>query len=1763
MKKRFLSLLLAVVITISSVPANGVVTAAAVTSQPENTAIITVEETWSNPGDTVTVNFTIKDNPGIQGATLTVSWEDGLVPVSDASGEAFSGLEYFPPSRYTQTGTNFIWYGNDAGNAVDGTILTMMFQVSETAGNNELFNIAVTYVEGDVFDGNDADVHLEIHNGYIRSITYQPGDVNGDGRVNTRDLVRLSQYISDGCVTDPDGYNAVVIADACDVNGDGRVNTRDLVRLSQYISDGCQTIPEGYNAALNPAKLPDCSHTMEATAYKAPTCTEPGNISYYHCTTCGKYFIDANGSTEISLENTVIAAAGHTAVTDPRVEPTYISVGWTEGSHCSACGEVLVKQEEIPMLESAEYVITYKLPAADSYLVDIGAEKYNSNPTTYRSNEGIETIDDLVVPGYDFFGWYTEPNGGGQRVSSIPVGTTGKKTLYAYMTPHVYKITFDTPDVDVYGTKITGESVKNYAEYTVDVGVTLTNPTWYGYTFVGWSNDDGFIVTRIKPGTIGNITLHANWTANRNKAVSYQSYGDPIIIEDAENGQILFVYNIGKIENVPLNEIEGSYFHNMDKTTFSEELSISDTIDETFVENINTMISNATTKSSGWTLEEGWEDIYTSTEETGSLSEKSDERTTADGTVVGDKYFVSNSEGGSSHVSTESGSASSSSSKITTENSFGLNQSYDTATEKYCDAQIGVKTHLGVSNETEISAGVEVPVGIAKASAGVKNTTTVEASTDTEMGVQSGRKDSEAYHVDGSMSSYVGTVNTSDSSSYYNSTVSSASNWNTQNGYEQSKETSHNEAVTQAIKEQLSETTSHSMSKALNSVNSETQGKEESSMSSEEYATTFTYGKETTEAITKKVEQTFTVPGYYRYITSGTVHVYGVVGYDVATASYYTYSFNVLDDNTRQIWDYSKDDEQFDDCENGVVTFDVPYEVNEYIAGMIGRTNGLEIGYDGIVTGFEPEEDFNGTVLIPQYASKDNHDGTYTAVKVKSFTADVFANVKDEVEVVILPTYVTEIPDNAFAGCTNLKTVIAYGVTKIGDNAFAGCTSLEKFYVDNAITSLGENAFEDVPEVAITAYDAVVADAAVKCGAKRISLNISYIKDSFDNKTVDVPASADYFALIGNGGTYNNVTVKSAAAETMISNMVFANNKGTPIELTSQKVVFARMEVKNAPGFAAILKADQVDLKLLGEIKLSGSSDNAVISRAVALSKQDQSTTSKLILDGNYLVCGEITNAAMLTFTRGEIVYLTEEEYESMLTSSILTFDPNGGEVVTTEKLIYYGQPYGELPTPTRTGYEFTGWYTAASGGTQVTADAVVTVLANQTLYAQWDAMAYNVNWNDETGYTIAVSRTSSPYANASTGALSSGAVIYYGDVLSITYTASTGYNISSKGSTSITVTGNVTSSDIYCTASVNQYTATWNGGTGYTITVNRTSSPLKGAATGELTSGAVIYYGDVLSVTYAASTGYTISSKGSTSITVSGNVTSSNIYATATVNSYPASWNAGTNCSITVKRTNSPLKGATTGNLSSGDAVYYGDVLSITYTANTGYSISSKGKTSITVTGNVTSSDIYATASANSYTYNVVCKSSNGTDLGSTTVTYKYGTTNTITAPAKSGYDTPPAQTVPWDSTSAKTITFTYTPTAVATSQSATSGRWWNYSSYTYIDYSVTLQYRNRTANSVQVRVVWSSTISKGAKYGYAQYFNASAGGVGTGTVTICTNSTWQDIGSTARTQTVESSWITVPVNTTNQTSIAVSGSWWDALRSGSWSGTITVPAY
>jgi uncharacterized repeat protein (TIGR02543 family) len=104
-----------------------------------------------------------------------------------------------------------------------------------------------------------------------------------------------------------------------------------------------------------------------------------------------------------------------------------------------------------------------------------------------------------------------------------------------------------------------------------------------------------------------------------------------------------------------------------------------------------------------------------------------------------------------------------------------------------------------------------------------------------------------------------------------------------------------------------------------------------------------------------------------------------------------------------------------------------------------------------------------------------------------------------------------------------------------------------------------------------------------------------------------------------------------------------------------------------------------------------------------------------------------------------------------------LTFDANGGVCGTGSATVTFGSPHGTLPTPTLTGYAFTGWYTALAGGTKIDSTTLVSVAANRTLYAHWleknvvtglntsvqtktynkNAQAFAVNGTGLTGFSV------------------------------------------------------------------------------------------------------------------------------------------------------------------------------------------------------------------------------------------------------------------------------------------------------------------------------------------------------------------------------------------------------------------------------------------
>lgn len=149
----------------------------------------------------------------------------------------------------------------------------------------------------------------------------------------------------------------------------------------------------------------------------------------------------------------------------------------------------------------------------------------------------------------------------------------------------------------------------------------------------------------------------------------------------------------------------------------------------------------------------------------------------------------------------------------------------------------------------------------------------------------------------------------------------------------------------------------------------------------------------------------------------------------------------------------------------------------------------------------------------------------------------------------------------------------------------------------------------------------------------------------------------------------------------------------------------------------------------------------------------------------------EDVHSAFLGWSRsasGSAQYTDEQSVSNLTTAA------NG----TVNLFAKWGAATVTLPSASRDGHTFKGWYTAPEGGTRIgSAGARVQMESDAIYYAQWEVVSYSLSLStSENGVVANVLRSSSPYGNGQTGLLNNGAVLYYGDSLTITYTIREGY---------------------------------------------------------------------------------------------------------------------------------------------------------------------------------------------------------------------------------------------------------------------------------------------------------------------------------------------------------------------------------------------------
>lgn len=79
-----------------------------------------------------------------------------------------------------------------------------------------------------------------------------------------------------------------------------------------------------------------------------------------------------------------------------------------------------------------------------------------------------------------------------------------------------------------------------------------------------------------------------------------------------------------------------------------------------------------------------------------------------------------------------------------------------------------------------------------------------------------------------------------------------------------------------------------------------------------------------------------------------------------------------------------------------------------------------------------------------------------------------------------------------------------------------------------------------------------------------------------------------------------------------------------------------------------------------------------------------------------------------------------------------VTFDANGGYVIPTTKNVKEGDILSGMPTPTRDGFEFLGWFTAREGSSMRVDNGIHPVEEDWTIYAQWKAKCTAHTYDDD-----------------------------------------------------------------------------------------------------------------------------------------------------------------------------------------------------------------------------------------------------------------------------------------------------------------------------------------------------------------------------------------------------------------------------------------------
>ena len=308
----------------------------------------------------------------------------------------------------------------------------------------------------------------------------------------------------------------------------------------------------------------------------------------------------------------------------------------------------------------------------------------------------------------------------------------------------------------------------------------------------------------------------------------------------------------------------------------------------------------------------------------------------------------------------------------------------------------------------------------------------------------------------------------------------------------------------------------------------------------------------------------------------------------------------------------------------------------------------------------------------------------------------------------------------------NKGDVLTFNVTKSGKYTF------------EAVTNMGKTTRQSVV-VKIKSSEADIQIASEPT-TSRNTLKTGKL-NGVDAGPIEVNIDYGYTKLLkqyklGEDGTWTNVdsqNVKLKVTDNMTVYARYFDGESKEVKLTSYDVANVDNIAPNAFGITATstsnsitVNASTIDTANKGaKVGISGVKEYLYrIFRNESWGEWQSSKQFTDLPEGEYKVQAKAIDKAGNETISSNVVTL-----ECKLQRAEVTFDNNDGsdKKQTVSKVV--GTELGELPTVSREGYEFAGWYTDKTSGTKVTENTVVPE-TDVTYYARWTA-------RNDTKYTV------------------------------------------------------------------------------------------------------------------------------------------------------------------------------------------------------------------------------------------------------------------------------------------------------------------------------------------------------------------------------------------------------------------------------------------